>query len=44
MESDGLMTIIAFGWIIVTILYFTAFFIGLYFLGNEVFEYLKFGS
>lgn len=44
MESDGLMTIIAFGWIIVTILYFSAFFIGLYFLGNEVFEYLKFGS
>ncbi len=44
MESDGLMTIIAFAWIIVTILYFTAFFIGLYFLGNEVFEYLKFGS
>jgi hypothetical protein len=44
MESDGLMTVIAFGWIIVTILYFSAFFIGLYFLGNEVFEYLKFGS
>jgi hypothetical protein len=44
MESDGLMTIIAFGWIIVTTLYFAAFFIGLYFLGNEVFEYLKFGS
>jgi hypothetical protein len=44
MESDGLMTIIAFGWIVVTILYFSAFFIGLYFLGNEVFEYLKFGS
>ncbi|PKO25684.1 MAG: exopolysaccharide biosynthesis protein exod [Betaproteobacteria bacterium HGW-Betaproteobacteria-8] len=42
MESDGLMTVIAFGWIVVTILYFTAFFIGLYFLGNEVFEYLKF--
>jgi len=41
MESDGLMTLIAFGWIIVTILYFTAFFIGLYFLGTEVFEYLK---
>ncbi len=44
MESDGLMTIIAFGWIIVTILYFTAFFIGLYVLGNQVFEYLKFAS
>ena len=43
MESDGLMTVIAFGWIIITILYFSAFFIGLYFLGNEVFEYLKFG-
>jgi hypothetical protein len=41
MESDGLMTLIAFGWIIVTMLYFTAFFIGLYFLGTEVFEYLK---
>lgn len=44
MESDGLMTVIAFGWIIITMLYFTAFFIGLYFLGNEVFEYLKFGT
>jgi hypothetical protein len=42
MESDGLMTVIAFGWIVLTILYFAAFFIGLYFLGNEVFEYLKF--
>lgn len=44
MESDGLMTMIAFGWIVVTIIYFSAFFIGLYFLGNEVFEYLKFGT
>jgi len=33
--------LIAFGWIIVTMLYFAAFFIVLYFLGNEVFEYLK---
>lgn len=44
MESDGLMTVVAIGWIIVTVLYFSAFFIGLYFLGNEVFEYLKFAS
>lgn len=44
MESDGLMTVVAFGWIALTVLYFSAFFIGLYFLGNEVFEYLKFGA
>lgn len=44
MERDGLMTIIAFGWLVVTVLYFSAFFIGLYFLGNEVFQYLKFGT
>lgn len=44
MESDGLMTVVAIGWIIVSVIYFSAFFIGLYFLGNEVFEYLKFGA
>lgn len=41
MESDGLMTLIAFGWLLVTILYFAAFFVALYFLGTEVLEYLK---
>lgn len=41
MESDGLMTLIAFGWILVTILYFAAFFVALYFLGTEVLEVLK---
>lgn len=44
MEDDGLMTVIAIFWIFVTIIYFTAFFLGLYFLGNEVFEYFKFGG
>jgi hypothetical protein len=40
-EGDGLMTLIAFGWILVTALYFVAFFIALYFLGTEVLEHLK---
>lgn len=44
MERDGLMTIIAFGWLVITVVYFSAFFIGLYFLGNEVFQYLQFDT
>jgi hypothetical protein len=44
LEDDGLMIIIAFAWLIITIIYFALFFFGLYYLGNEVFEYLKFGT
>lgn len=44
LEDDGLMVIIAFGWLIFTVIYFTLFFFGLYYLGNEVFNYLKFGT
>jgi hypothetical protein len=44
LEDDGLMVIIAFGWLIVTIIYFALFFFGLYYLGNEVFNYFKFGA
>lgn len=44
LEDDGLMVIIAFGWLIFTVVYFALFFFGLYYWGNEVFNYLKFGS
>lgn len=44
LEDDGLMVIIAFGWLIFTVIYFTLFFFGLYYLGNEVFNYFRFGT
>lgn len=35
LEDDGLMVVIAMFWLVVTILYFSAFFLALWFFGNE---------
>jgi hypothetical protein len=42
LEDDGLMVFVSFGWLIVTVIYFTLFFVGLYYLGNGVLDYFKF--
>lgn len=42
LEDDGLMVFVAFGWLIVTVIYFALFFVGLYYLGNGVLDYLEF--
>ena len=42
LEDDGLMVFVSFGWLIVTVIYFTMFFLGLYYLGNGVLDYFKF--
>ncbi|MEQ1601552.1 MAG: exopolysaccharide biosynthesis protein [Methylophilaceae bacterium] len=42
LEKDGLMVVIAFGWLIATIVYFALFFFGLYYLGGEVFNYFRY--
>jgi len=42
LENDGLMVFVSFGWLIVTIIYFTLFFFGLYYLGGGVLDYFKF--
>lgn len=44
LEEDGLMFLIAFFWLIVTVLYFTAFFVALWFFGQEALEFLKWGN
>ncbi|WP_137719692.1 exopolysaccharide biosynthesis protein [Methylobacillus flagellatus] len=44
MERDGLMIIIAFGWLVVTVVYFSLFFLALYYLGNEALQYFQFGN
>jgi hypothetical protein len=42
LEDDGLMVFVSFGWLTVTVIYFTLFFFGLYYLGSEVLDYFKF--
>lgn len=42
LEDDGLMLFVSFGWLTVTVIYFTLFFFGLYYLGSEVLDYFKF--
>jgi hypothetical protein len=42
LEDDGLMVFVSFGWLIVTVIYFTLFFFGLYYLGNGVLDHIKF--
>ncbi len=44
LEDDGSMVFIAFGWLIVTVIYFSLFFFGLYYLGDEALNYFKFGQ
>ncbi|MBA3695643.1 MAG: exopolysaccharide biosynthesis protein [Methylotenera sp.] len=41
LESDGLMFFIAIFWLIVTVAYFTAFFVALWFFGQEALEFFK---
>lgn len=41
LESDGLMFFIAIFWLIVTVIYFTAFFMALWFFGQEALEFFK---
>lgn len=42
LEEDGLMFFIAFFWLIVTVIYFSVFFLALWFLGQEALNYFKF--
>ncbi len=44
LEEDGLMVFIAFFWLIFTTVYFSAFFIGLYYLGVEAMSKFSMGS
>ncbi len=39
LEGDGLMVLIALFWLVVTVLYFAAFFLALWFFGNEALAY-----
>lgn len=41
LEEDGLMFFIAFFWLIVTVIYFTAFFIALWFFGKEALAFFN---
>lgn len=41
LESDGLMYFIAFFWLIVTVIYFIAFFLALWFFGQETLAFFK---
>lgn len=41
LEEDGLMFFIAFFWLIVTVIYFTAFFLAIWFFGQEALNYFK---
>jgi hypothetical protein len=41
LEEDGLMVFIAFFWLVVTVLYFGAFFFALWFFGQEALAYFK---
>ncbi|HSI43413.1 MAG TPA: exopolysaccharide biosynthesis protein [Methylotenera sp.] len=41
LESDGLMFFIAIFWLIVTVIYFTVFFMALWFFGQEALEFFK---
>lgn len=41
LEEDGLMVFVAFFWLAVTVLYFTAFFLALWFFGNEAIAFFK---
>ncbi|MEO6118946.1 MAG: exopolysaccharide biosynthesis protein [Methylotenera sp.] len=41
LEEDGLMFFIAFFWLIVTVLYFTAFFFALWFFGKETLAFFN---
>jgi hypothetical protein len=41
LESDGLMFFIAIFWLIVTVIYFVAFFAALWYFGQEAFEFFK---
>lgn len=41
LESDGLMFFIAIFWLIITVIYFTAFFVALWFFGQEALEFFK---
>lgn len=41
LENDGLMFFIAIFWLIVTVVYFTAFFVALWFFGQEALAYFK---
>jgi hypothetical protein len=44
LEDDGLMVFVALGWIVVTVIYFSLFFFGLYYLGGEALQHFKFGQ
>jgi len=41
LEEDGLMVFIAFFWLTVTVIYFSAFFVALWFFGQEALAYFK---
>ena len=39
LEDDGLMIFVAWFWLIVTVIYFTAFFVALWYFGNEAIKH-----
>jgi len=41
LEDDGLMIFIAFFWLIITVIYFIAFFVALWYFGNEALAYFR---
>lgn len=41
LEEDGLMFIIAFFWLVVTVIYFSVFFLAIWFFGQEALNYFK---
>lgn len=41
LEQDGWMAGIAFGWLLLTVMYFSAFFVALWHFGNEALQYFR---
>lgn len=41
LEDDGLMVFVAFFWLAITVAYFSAYFVALWFFGNEVLAFFK---
>ena len=41
LEDDGVMVIISLLWLVITVVYFTAFFIALWYLGNGALEFFR---
>lgn len=44
LEQDGLMLIVAFFWLVITVIYFALFFLALWYFGNEALTFFHWGS